>query len=248
MQWTQTRQIFSYDHRQIFTIAFPYNATSSQFISNHIIHYLRNINIPAIIKIDFSLSHIPLFLFTSTVMDTLTDEILHICAYLSDKDNIHLSATFKRFSVIKFQILFFTEMHIKDIIHLSYFHQFSNVTMSDTNESLPKHVTHLTFGENFDQPINSCIPDSVTHLTFSVKFNQQINGCISNSVTHLTFGDNFDRPINGCMPDSVTHLTLGYNFDQNIDELPISIINISLSRNYKRSISEKMLPKVTIRR
>jgi len=77
--------------------------------------------------------------------------------------------------------------------------------MSDTNKSLPKHVTHLTFGWDFNRPINSCIPDSVTHLTF------------------------------------------GYDFDQNIDELPISINNIELSSNYKRSISKKILSKVTIR-
>jgi len=67
------------------------------------------------------------------------------------------------------------------------------------------------------------------------------------SVTHLTFGADFNQPINGCISESVTHLTLGYYFDQNIDELPISIVNISLSSDYKHSISRKMLPKVTIR-
>ena len=159
-------------------------------------------------------------------METLTDEILRICAYLSNKDNIHLSATSKRLSVIKFRIIFFTLTCIKDIIHLSYFHQFSNVIMLDTNESLPKHVTHLTFGYHFNQAIDSCISDSVTHLTFGKFFNQ---------------------PINGCIPDSVTNLTLGYSFDQNIDGLPILINNITLSGNYKRSISKKMLSKVTIR-
>ena len=196
-------------------------------------------------------------------MDTLTDEILHICAQLSDEDNINLSATSKRLSVIKFRIIFFTLICIKNIIHLSYFHQFTNVIMLDTNEFLPKHVTHLTFGYYFNQPINSCIPesvtnltfgghfnqpingcipDSVTHLTFDCNFDQPINGCIPESVTHLTFGDCFNQPINNCIPDSVTHLTFGDYFDQNIDELPISINNISLSSNYKRSISEKMLP------
>jgi len=222
-------------------------------------------------------------------MDTLTDEILHICAYLSDKDNIHLSATSKHFLIIKFRILFFTKVHIKDIIRLSYFHHFSNVIMSDVNESLPKHVTHLTFDRDFNQSINSCIPDSVTHLTFGAEFNQLINGCIPDSVSHLTFGAWFNKKINSCIPDSVTHLTFGFyfnkpinscisdsvthltfgyrfnqqindcipgsvthlifgsNFDQNMDELPVSVINISLSSNYKHPISEKISPKVTIR-
>ena len=240
-------------------------------------------------KIDFSFAYTSLLIFHIN-MDTLTDEILHICTYLADTDNIHFSVTSKRFSVIKFCVLFFAKVRIKDIIHLSYFHQFSDVIMSDTNDPLPKHiihltfgeyfnkpingcipnsVTHLTFGTYFDQPINSCIPNSVTHLTFGWNFNQQINGCISDSVTnltfgscfnqpikdcipdsvtHLTFGWNFNQPINNCIPDSVTHLTFGYDFDKDLDELPISINNIELSSNYKRSISEKILPKVTIRK
>jgi len=78
-------------------------------------------------------------------MDTLTDEFLHICTYLSDKDNVHLSATSRRFSIIKFRILFFTKVHIKDIIHLSYFHQFCDVVVFDINEPLLKHAIYLTF-------------------------------------------------------------------------------------------------------
>jgi len=175
-------------------------------------------------------------------MDTLTDEIMHICAQLSDKDNVHFSATSKRLFNIKFRVLFFTKMQIDDIIHLSYFHQFSNVIMLDINKSLPKRVTHLTFCNDFNQPINNCIPNSVTHLTFGWRFDQQINGCIPDSVTNLTFGCNFSKPINGCISDFVTHLTFGWNFNQSIDSIPNSVINISLSSNYKHEINEKMLP------
>jgi len=221
-----------------------------------------------ILKIDF------FFLLRSIIdfhikMDTLTDEFLHICAYLSDKDNVHLSATSIRLSVIKFRILFFTKAHIKDIIHLPYFHQFSNVIMSDTNDPLPKRtscltfnnrlnksvnscipksVTHLTFGYDFNQSIKDCIPDLVTHLIFGHNFNQPINSCIPKSVTHLTFGWNFNQPINSCIPDSVTHLTFGWDFNQSMDPIANSAISILLSCNYKLKISEKILPKVTIRR
>ena len=220
------------------------------------------------LKIDVSFTCTTLLIFLSN-MDTLTDEILHICAHLSDKDNICLSATSKRLSNIKFRVLFFSDVCIKDIVNLSYFHQFSNVIMLATNESLPKHVTHLTFCNYFNRPINSCVPNSVTNLTFDYRFNQPINSCIPDSVTHLTFGyyfnksikdripdsvthltfgDRFNQKINGYISDSVTYLTFGYYFDQNIDALPISINNISLSSNYKREISEKVLPKVTIRK
>ena len=42
-------------------------------------------------------------------------------------------------------------------VFLSYFHQFSNVTMSDTKESLPKRTIYLTFCDYFDQPINTSV-------------------------------------------------------------------------------------------
>ena len=186
----------------------------------------------------------------------------------SDKDNVRLSATSKFFSIIKFSTLLFTQIYTKYIANLSYFHQFGNVIIPDANKSFSKYVTyltfcnyfnktinncipnsviHLTFGYYFNQSINSCIPDSITHLTFGPNFNQTINDCIPDSVIHLTFGCDFNRPINCCISESVTNLTFGYYFDQNIDELPTSINNISLRGSYKREISERIMPKVTIR-
>jgi len=90
------------------------------------------------------------------------------------------------------------------------------------------------------------MPDSITHLTFGWFFNQPINSCIPDSVTHLTFGYNFNQTINGCIPDSITHLTFGYDFNQSMDSMPNSVVNILLSRNYRREISKKMLSKVTM--
>ena len=57
--------------------------------------------------------------------------------------------------------------------------------------------SHLTFGCNFNQPINEgMLPNSLTHLTFGWDFNQSINkGMLPNSLTHLTFGYNFNQPI-----------------------------------------------------
>jgi len=176
-------------------------------------------------------------------MDTLTDEFLHICAYLSDKNNIHISATSKRFSDIKFRTLFFTKMHIEDIIRLPYFHQFSDVIMFDINEPLPKHVTNLTFGHKFNQPINDCVPDSVTHLTFGYDFNQPINSCIPNSVTHLTFGNSFNQSISSCISNSVTHLTFGDCFDQPINScIPDSVTHLTFGHYFNQSMVAYLNP------
>ena len=136
-------------------------------------------------------------------MDTLTDEILRVCVHLSDQDKVHLSATSKRLSNIKFRILFLTKMFAKDIINLSYFNRFSNVIMSDTKEFLPKHVTHLTFSERFNQAINGCIPKSVKNLTFGYGFNQSIDS-MPNSVVNISLRWNYGRKIGEKMLPKVT--------------------------------------------
>ncbi len=40
-------------------------------------------------------------------------------------------------------------------------------------------LTHLKFGNNFNQNIKWCIPHGVTHLTFGLSFNQKIKYCTS---------------------------------------------------------------------
>ncbi|ADO67034.1 hypothetical protein crov001 [Cafeteria roenbergensis virus] len=55
---------------------------------------------------------------------------------------------------------------------------------------LPKSLTHLTFGTNFNQKIEeNVLPKSLTHLTFGGDYNQKIEeNVLPKSLTHLTFG------------------------------------------------------------
>lgn len=107
-------------------------------------------------------------------------------------------------------------------------------------------ITHLTFGNKFNQDVTQCIPLTVTHLTFGENFNQPIDYCIPLSVTHLIFGRNFDKPINYCIPPSVTHLILGQNFDQEIlwDSISSSITHLTFGRKFNRYTNHdlKLLP------
>ena len=82
---------------------------------------------------------------------------------------------------------------------------------------IPDSVTDLTFGSNFNQPLESgYIPNSVTNLRFGDKFNQPLRlGHIPNSVTNLRFSDNFNQPLlQGHIPDSVIKLIFCGNFNQ----------------------------------
>ncbi len=104
-----------------------------------------------------------------------------------------------------------------------------------TNENLhqiPQNVTHLTFEDDFNQPlVSGVIPNSVTHLTFGWSFNQPLTQgvtcVIPNSVTHLTFGENFNQPL--VVPNSVTHLTFGRSFNQPLSTgaIPNSVTHLT---------------------
>ena len=52
--------------------------------------------------------------------------------------------------------------------------------------SIPNSVTHLTFGDDFNQDIkNGAIPNSVTHLTFGYHFNQDITKVLFQIQLHI---------------------------------------------------------------
>jgi hypothetical protein len=142
-------------------------------------------------------------------------------------------------------------------MHLPYFNNFEYVKISQSADMQPKNtkylhfgkfagrvlqhrkihfqkkMTHLTFDNEFDDPIHFIIPSTVTHLTFGKNFNQPIKNCIPSSVTHLTFGYRFDKDIANIIPSSVTHLTLDGNFYRIIYgyQLPQSIIEIIIIRS-----------------
>ncbi len=50
---------------------------------------------------------------------------------------------------------------------------------------IPKNVTHFKTDDTFNDIL--IIPDHITHLTFGGKYNQPINN-LPPSITHLTFG------------------------------------------------------------
>ena len=101
---------------------------------------------------------------------------------------------------------------------------------------IPNSVTHLTFGNNFNQELKEGdIPNSVTHLTFYANFNQELKeGDIPNSVTHLTFDDKFNQKLKESdIPNSVTHLTFGSKFNQELNILPSGLKSLMLYENKK---------------
>lgn len=100
------------------------------------------------------------------------------------------------------------------------------------------HLTHLTFGAVFNQPINN-LPKILTHLCFykGSKFNNPIDR-LPPHLTHLVLGEAFNRPCNR-LPTTLTHLTFGLEFNQPILDLPPSLLVLAFSDigNFNQSIN-----------
>lgn len=103
---------------------------------------------------------------------------------------------------------------------------------------LPKNLTHLIFGDFFDQSINHpmCLPSTLTHLVLGHYFKSPIN-LIDGNITHLTIGANFYSENNksaDVFPKSVTHLGIGKHGDYHIRDLfiPSRITHINLLVGY----------------
>jgi hypothetical protein len=97
----------------------------------------------------------------------------------------------------------------------------------------PSRLTHLTFDERFNQPVDR-LPASLTHLTFGIYFNQPVDR-LPASLTHLSFGWCFNQPVD-CLPASLTHLTFGYHFNQLVDRLPVSLTHLTFGGDFNQPV------------
>jgi hypothetical protein len=100
-------------------------------------------------------------------------------------------------------------------------------------DSLPHSITHLTFGHKFNRPVNY-LPPNITRLKFGNSFNQSVNS-LPPKITHLSFGYDFNKPVNN-LPPSLTHLTFGYSFDQPVDSLPHKITRLSFGFSFNHPV------------
>src|ERR1700749_2241921 len=105
------------------------------------------------------------------------DIIFYFCQYLDDLDKMNFLSTNKE-NYHQNNIYYQKCVKLEKIQNLFSINRFSNILVS-TNKKLsefkiPTFITHLTFGRDFNQPVQNDIPRSVTYLTFGYNFNQPI--------------------------------------------------------------------------
>jgi hypothetical protein len=87
-------------------------------------------------------------------------------------------------------------------------------------------ITHITFGKNFNQPIDN-LPNSIKYLDFD-------------------FGSKFNQRIDN-LPNNLTHLKLEEEFNQPISNLPLRLKKIDIFNcKFKKSIKERLLDVIPI--
>lgn len=100
---------------------------------------------------------------------------------------------------------------------------------ADFNEEithLSPSITHITFGDKFNQPVDDVLPCSLTHLDFGQRFNCTIKS-LPPTITSLTFGFGFNKMAN--FPPALKVLKLGYTYSSPIGKLPDSIHTLEVN-------------------
>jgi hypothetical protein len=98
----------------------------------------------------------------------------------------------------------------------------------------PSRLTHLTFDEWFNQPVDH-LPVSLTHLTLGLCFNQSVDR-LPASLTHLAFYGYFNQPVDR-LPASLTHLTFRGHFNQPVDRLPASLTHLTFGDCFNQPVN-----------
>lgn len=78
---------------------------------------------------------------------------------------------------------------------------------------------------NYYVNLAGAIPDSVTHLTFGEYFNQDLSNVITNYVTHLSIGNFFDHPISNKILNKVKFLTVPARYKKNLSNKITAVID-----------------------
>lgn len=130
----------------------------------------------------------------------------------TNKEKCYLMMTCKEIS--KCHVYFYDIVMNDKILKSKWFNNFTSILVKWDMFRLPMHVTHLTFGSFFNQPVDGYIPYGVTHLKFGGNFNRSVYK-LPSSVTHLELGCSFKHSIEN-IPSSVTHLTCDKSICTNI--------------------------------
>lgn len=106
--------------------------------------------------------------------------------------------------------------------------------------SIPRGITHLTLGYDFNSSIRNVIPDTVSHLVFGDRYNRSIEfnsqPLIPVGVKHLVFGFKFNQQIVGYMPPDLDYVRFGSRFNAEVVGAFKLVRKIHFGNNFSREV------------
>jgi hypothetical protein len=121
-------------------------------------------------------------------------EVLHLEGFWSDED----LALFYRTHTL--------EVGEKTPLFLT--RKFKRLKGVELVEHIHERLTHLSFGNNFNQPV--ILPEGLEQVTFGANFNQPV--ILPEGLEQVTFGANFNRPV--ILPKGLKQVTFGTRYNQ----------------------------------
>ncbi|QGR53579.1 fnip repeat-containing protein [Moumouvirus maliensis] len=203
------------------------------------------------------------------------DVVLYMVKFLSDKEKLIFCSTNKYFRELLDYIKFDDLYEYDQIKDLPFITKFKKISYKSHDVYVPKYVTYLTFGDNYNERIKPCffyfpkrkfkkiLPPGLTYLKFGWFFNQPIKKYIPNNVTHLIFGNNFNQPIGKIiiddiafsqkkrtieryLPPKLIYLEFGDNFNQSIEGcIPDNVTHLKFGYYFNQPIKEYIPNSVT---
>ena len=122
------------------------------------------------------------------------------------------------------------------------------ITKESINNNLDKLLKsdHLSIDENIILDSNIWKNAVATHITFDDEYNQPLHKDIFPLATHITFGFYYNQPLDKDIFPLAAHITFGYNYNQPLDKdiFPLAI-DITFGWIYDKPIT-KICNKITM--
>ena len=126
----------------------------------------------------------------------------------------------------------------KNILKWPYYDNLINIYVYELLKVYPKRLRYLTFSRYFNEPINKdSIPTTVTHIKFGDFFNQSVNK-LPSSIESIKFGSCFNQSVDK-LPSGARSVRQNLVFSENeIRRKPSSIKSIEFDGSFNQTVDK----------
>lgn len=181
------------------------------------------------------------------------DSVLNVCKFLNDKHKIRFLSTTTTLNKLKMKVTFRTRLTTKQIDHLPYFDQFTEIFLENAATRIPSNVKIVKISSDFDGPIETLQSYKyITHIYFGTDFHQEIKDKLPPNVKYLSFQSYYKHFYPDAIPNSVVTMIISGGYDPEWSPnhnkspphwIPDTVTNLTIRHVYGRDI--RLSPNLT---